>query len=79
MTRDRSDEIKPPAIGRLTSRQDDEGPERRSFANAAALVAVLAIVALGYWVFQALDHSRTFQRCLDSGHRNCVDFVSADR
>jgi hypothetical protein len=79
MTRDRPDEVKPPSIGRLTSRQDDEGAEGRSFANAAALVAVLAIVALGYWVFQALDHSRTFQRCLDSGRRNCVDFVSADR
>jgi hypothetical protein len=79
MTRDRPDEVKPPLIGRLANRQDDEGPERRSSANAAALVAVLAIVALGYWVFQALDHSRTFQRCLDSGRRNCVDFVSADR
>ena len=79
MTRDRPEEIKPPSIARLTNRQDDEGPERRSFANAAALVAVLAIVVLGYWVFEALDHSRSFQRCLDSGRRNCVDFVSADR
>jgi len=42
----------------------------------AALVAALALVIVGYWVFQALDHSRRFQRCLDSGRRNCVDFVN---
>jgi hypothetical protein len=27
-------------------------------------------------VFHALGHSRRFQRCLDSGRSNCVDFVN---
>ena len=79
MTRDRPDEIKPPSIATADKQAGRRRRERRSFANTAALVAVLAIVILGYWVFQALDHSRSFQRCLDSGRRNCVDFVSADR
>jgi hypothetical protein len=50
--------------------------ERRSFANIAVLFAALALVLIGYWLFEALGHSRRFQRCLDSGRRNCVDFVS---
>jgi hypothetical protein len=53
-----------------------EDSERRSFANIAVLFAALALVLIGYWVFEALGHSRRFQRCLDSGRRNCVDFVS---
>jgi hypothetical protein len=75
MPRDRPDEIKlhvkPP-----TREEADEEPDRRSFVNVAALFAVLALVILGFWVFEALNHSRRFQRCLDSGRRNCVDFVN---
>ncbi len=63
----------------LTREEDDEFPERRSRANTVALIAALALLALAYWVFVSLDHSRRFQRCLDLGRRNCVDFVSADR
>jgi hypothetical protein len=76
MPRDRPDEIKLRLVSRLTREEADEEPGRRSFTNMAALVAVLALVLLSYWVFQALDHSRRFQRCLDSGRRNCVDFVN---
>jgi hypothetical protein len=50
--------------------------ERRSFANVAALLAVVVLVVVAYWVFNALGHSRRFQRCLDSGRVNCVDFVN---
>jgi len=57
-------------------REANEEPDRRSFANLAVLIAVAALVILAYWVFEALDHSRAFQRCLDSGRRNCVDFVN---
>ena len=32
--------------------------ERRKFANVIALLAIAALVLLGYWVFHALDHSR---------------------
>jgi hypothetical protein len=30
-------------------------------------------------VFTALEHSRRFQRCLDEGRRNCVDYVGPTR
>jgi hypothetical protein len=45
------------------------------FVNLVVLVVVLAFVMVAYWVFNALEHSRRFQRCLDTGRRNCVDFV----
>jgi hypothetical protein len=50
--------------------------ERRRFVNVAALLAVVALVVIAYSVFTALGHSRRFQRCLDSGRVNCVDFVN---
>jgi hypothetical protein len=63
----------------LTHEREDDDRGRRNFANMAGLVAALALVILSYWVFEALDHSRRFQRCLDSGRRNCVDFVTPER
>lgn len=51
-------------------------PERRGFANVVVLLAALALILIGYWVINALGHSRRFQRCLDSGRINCVDFVN---
>ena len=76
MTRDRSEEyrlyrLNPPARG-----EAEEDFEHRRFVNVAALLAMLALVLVGYWVFHALGHSRRFQRCLDSGRVNCVDFVN---
>jgi hypothetical protein len=50
--------------------------ERRGFANVVVLFVALALILLGYWVINALGHSRRFQRCLDSGRINCVDFVN---
>jgi hypothetical protein len=40
------------------------------------LLATMALILIGYWVFNALGHSSSFQRCLDSGRNNCVDFVN---
>jgi hypothetical protein len=50
--------------------------ERRGFANVVVLFVALALILLGYWVINALGHGRRFQRCLDSGRINCVDFVN---
>ncbi len=50
--------------------------KRRRFVNVAALLAVAALVVIAYLVFNALGHSRRFQRCLDFGRVNCVDFVN---
>jgi hypothetical protein len=48
---------------------------RRRNSNLVALAAVVVLVLLAYWTFTALDHSRRFQRCLDEGRRNCVDYL----
>ena len=50
--------------------------EGRGFANVVVLLAALALILISYWVINALGHSRRFQRCLDSGRINCVDFVN---
>jgi hypothetical protein len=63
--------VSPPMGGDAT-----EDFERRRFVNVAGFLAVLALILVGYWVFNALGHSRRFQRCLDSGRVNCVDFVN---
>ena len=63
--------LSPPIRGRA---EDDF--EHRRFVNVVALLAVVALILVGYWVFHALGHSRRFQRCLDSGRSNCVDFVN---
>ncbi len=79
MSRDRPGEIKPRLVRPLTHEREGDDRDRRNFANMAGLVAALALVILSYWVLEALDHSRRFQRCLDSGRRNCVDFVTPER
>jgi hypothetical protein len=63
--------LSPPIRG-----QAEDDFEHRRFVNVVALLAVVALILVGYWVFHALGHSRRFQRCLDSGRSNCVDFVS---
>ena len=79
MPRYRPDEIEPHALNPLAREEADQKPDRQNFANMAALVAVLVLVILGFWVFEALNHSRRFQRCLDSGRSNCVDFISPEK
>ena len=72
-------EDRPEEFDRLYRREraeDTDDFERRGFANVVVLLAVLALILIGYWVFNALGHSRRFQRCLDSGRINCVDFVN---
>jgi hypothetical protein len=53
--------------------EDNERAAPRS--NAATIIAVPILAVVSYWAFSALEHSRRFQRCLDSGRRNCVDYI----
>jgi hypothetical protein len=76
LTQDRPEEFRlyrldPPKRGEAT-----EDFERRRLANVVVLLAALTLILIGYWVINALGHSRRFQRCLDSGRINCVDFVN---
>jgi hypothetical protein len=63
--------------GSPKNNQDDDRGRRNS--NLVALAAVVVLVLLAHWAFSALDHSRRFQRCLDEGRRNCVDYVGPAR
>jgi hypothetical protein len=74
MAQDRPEEFDRPYPPKRAEASDDF--ERRRFANVVALLAAMALILIGYWVFNALGHSRRFQRCLDSGRINCVDFVN---
>ena len=70
---------RPEEFNRLYPRERGEATddlERRGFANVVVLLAAMALILIGYWVIDALGHSRRFQRCLDSGRVNCVDFVN---
>jgi hypothetical protein len=54
------------------------GPEDRDRSgrgNAAGLVVVGLLVAVAYFALSHLQHVRTYQRCLDAGSVNCVDFA----
>jgi hypothetical protein len=76
MAQDRPEEFKLYRLYPPKRVEATEDFERRSSANIAVLFAALALVLVSYWVFYALSHSRRFQRCLDSGRSNCVDFVN---
>ncbi len=52
------------------------GPNR---GNLAALIAVVAIVALGYWAFTAIQRQREIARCLDEGRRDCLEIATPTR
>jgi hypothetical protein len=72
----RPEEFKLHRLNPPVHRQAEDDSERREVVNVAALLAVVALILVGYWVFHALGHSRRFQRCLDSGRSNCADFVN---
>jgi hypothetical protein len=74
MAQDQPEEFDRPYPPERAEASDDF--ERRGFANVVVLLAAVALILIGYWVFNALGHSRRFQRCLDSGRINCVDFVN---
>lgn len=59
--------------------QTDEDSGRQTIANIAVLVVVAVLTIVAYYFINSLEHARRFQRCLDSGRRNCVDFVDQNR
>jgi hypothetical protein len=60
-------------VSQSSSGDDDERPNGRG--NIAAIIAVVAIAALGYWAFTYLDNQRKMQNCLDSGRHDCAHYV----
>jgi hypothetical protein len=58
--------------------EDDEpGPIGRG--NLFALIAVVVLIALGYWAFRYIDEQRKLQNCIDSGRRDCLRLDNSAR
>jgi predicted negative regulator of RcsB-dependent stress response len=49
----------------------DEEPHASGRGNIVALIAVVVLIALGYFAFNYIDRQRKLQNCLDSGRHNC--------
>ena len=51
---------------------EDEAEHSGGRGNIAAIIAVVVLVALGYWAFNYIDQQRKMQNCLDSGRHDCA-------
>ena len=52
--------------------QDEEPDEQwRMTVNLLAIVAVLALLGLGFWLLRELHQAGKAQDCLSSGQRSC--------
>jgi hypothetical protein len=57
----------------LQTRADDAADDRlRMRQNLAACVVTAAIVVVGSWLMDSLQHYSRLQACLEAGHRNCM-------
>jgi hypothetical protein len=54
----------------------DEEPHASGRGNIVALIAVVVLIALGYFAFNYIDQQRKLQNCLDSGRHNCEQRVN---
>jgi hypothetical protein len=54
---------------------EDEEPQASGRGNLFALIAVIVLIALGYFAFKYIDHQRKLQNCLDSGRHNCEQWL----
>ena len=58
---------------------ENEEPRTGGRGNFAAIIAVIVLVALGYWAFHYIDHQRKLQNCLDSGRHDCEQRLNLQR
>jgi hypothetical protein len=56
-----------------------EEPNASGRGNLFALLAVVVLIALGYWAFNYLDQQRKLQNCLDSGRHDCEQRLNLQR
>jgi hypothetical protein len=63
-------------MSQSSSGEEDDEPHSGGRGNIAAIIAVVVLVALGYWAFNFIDHQRKMQNCLDSGRRDCEQRVN---
>jgi hypothetical protein len=61
---------RPPAPEPIDYRQ-------RMWANLAATVLAVVLIAAGVWLFNSLNHMRQTQDCIMMGLRNCGEIAAA--
>jgi hypothetical protein len=44
--------------------------------NFAALAVIVAIVVVGAWLIDSLQHYSRLQACIEAGHRNCLPLAA---
>ena len=58
---------------------EEEELQASGRGNIVALVAVVVLIAIGYFAFNYIDHQRKLQNCLDSGRHNCEQWLNPQR
>ena len=58
-------------MSQSSSGEEDDESHSGGRGNIAAIIAVVVLVALGYWALNYIDHQRKMQNCLDSGRHDC--------
>jgi len=62
------------------SPDDHDGDSgRRNVGNLVALIAIVVLFLLGYWLVTELDKQGKLQNCLLEGRRDCLEIVSPTR
>ena len=68
----RSDELSPPDLSKFEQNPEPDDYSHRMLMNAAGLVAVGLLIAIGLWLATSIAELRKNQDCALSGRRNCA-------
>ncbi len=63
--------------GTATSVDDTDDFHHRMWANAAALIFTVALIAAGVWLAVSIADMRKTQDCVLSGRRNCAPITTS--
>ena len=68
----RSDELQPPDLSKFEQNPEPDDYRHRMLMNAAGLLAVGLLIAIGLWLATSIAELRKNQDCALSGRRNCA-------
>jgi len=63
----------PPPPARTSPAREPVDYRQRMWANLAATVLAVVLIAVGVWLVTSLNHMRQTQDCIMMGLRNCGD------
>ena len=68
----RSDEVSPPDLSKFEKDSEPDDYRHRMLMNAAGLMAVGLLIAIGLWLATSIAELRKNQDCVLAGRRNCA-------